>query len=201
MAPEHLKINTDMIEKLSKGRLWVSCNFPSGGCSRFLKKLSAADAVNNIKGAYQEVSMGVYVQPMPKLHEPGNQYRLRKKQILWKIEEYDSFNSTWILRVQQQSQKWWLVMNENRLIQVKIISFQNILGRMMGETFEEDIEKQVNFLYLNCNQRKLNTKLRNRNLKHNIKNLSLQLEKQSNLNFAVRFVNKADEIAKECGIY
>merc|ERR1712173_335856 len=50
-------------------------------------------------------------------------------------------------------------------------------------------------------QQKLNTKLKKRNLKHNIANLKVKLEKQHCLSFAVRIANIADSIAKEFGVH
>jgi len=185
-------------QKLAKGRLWVSCSMPSGHG----KDLSPAqDAINNLKGAYQEINPGVFVQPKPKVNEPGTQHRLRKVKNLWIIEECDKVRDSWKLRVQQQSRRRWIDVNGFKPIQIMVTPLACILERMVGETLQEDIAKQIEFLFRTCNQKKLNTKLKKRNIKHNIMNLNMQLQKQNNLSFAVRVVNKADEIAKECGIY
>lgn len=185
-------------QKLAKGRLWVSCSLQSG----YGKQVSPAqDALNNLKGAYQEITPGVYVQPKPKVNEPGTQHRLSKNRNLWIIEEFDEMTDTWKLRVKQQSLRRWLDVNGYKAIQVKVTPLACILERMVGETLQEDIAKQIEFLFCTCNQKKLNTKLKKRNIKHNIMNLNMQLQKQNYLSFAVRVVNKADEIAKESGIY
>ena len=72
---------------------------------------------------------------------------------------------------------------------------------MADYIFDGAVEKQLEFLFQDCNQKKLNTKLKKRNLKHNIQNLKVKLEKQHCLSFAVRVVNVADAIAKEHGIH
>jgi hypothetical protein len=185
-------------QKLAKGRLWVSCSLKSGHG----KDSSAAqDAINNLKGAYEETTPGIYVQPKPKLNEPGTQHRLRKIRNLWIIEEHDQLTYCWKLRVQQKSQGHWVDVNGHKPIQIIVTPLACILERMVGETLQDDIAKQIEFLFRTCNQKKLNTKLKKRNIKHNIMNLNTQLQKQNYLSFAVRVVNKADEIAKECGIY
>lgn len=201
MTATPFKKDFTMIEKMAKGRKWVSCSMRShiAGCK--IKRTSAQDELDNLKGAYQECTQGVYVQPKPKTNEPGTQHRLRKVRNLWIIEEYKPSTDVWELRVQQQSRRTWVDMNGNKPIHVKVTSLAKILERMGGDTFDEDIEKQIEFLFLTCNQKKLNTKLKKRNIKHNIMNIKMQLKKQNYLSFAVKVVNKADEIAKECGIY
>jgi len=148
MTTIRLKINSSMIDTLSKGRLWVSCCLNANKFSGSAKQLALAqDALDNVKGAYQEVSKGVYFQPKPKANEPGIQHRLLRKRNLWIIEEYDPVVDAWNLRIQQQSRRRWRDMHCYNLIQVKVISLEKILERMVGETFEEDIEKQVKFLF------------------------------------------------------
>jgi len=61
----------------------------------------------------------------------------------------------------------------------------------------QKLEKNVEFLYTSCNQKKLNGKLKSRNLKHNIANLKTKLEKQYALSFAVLVANEADSITKD----
>lgn len=201
MTAAPLPNNVKMIERLAKGRKWVSCSLRSDATGTKSKRSPAQDELDNLKGAYQEQSQGVYVQPRPKTNEPGRQHRLRKVRNLWIIEEYKPVADAWNLRVQQESRRRWLDLRGSKPIHVKVTSLAKILERMGGETFEEDIEKQIEFLFQTCNQKKLNTKLKKRNIKHNIMNIKMQLKKQNYLSFAVRVVNKADEIAKECGIY
>jgi len=42
----------------------------------------------------------------------------------------------------------------------------------------DDQKNYVDFLFKSCNQKKLNSKLKKRNLKHNIANLKVKLDKQ-----------------------
>jgi len=197
MTTTRLEINYSMVDTLAEGRVWISCCFSSAFLGSGKKHSVAQDALDNVKGAYQEVSKGVYIQPKPRANEPGIQHRLLRQRNLWIIEEYDPVVDAWNLRIQQLSRRRWRDVQSYQLIQVKVISLKKILERMVGETFEEDIEKQMKFLFFTCNQKKLNTKLKKRNIKHNIMNLKMQLKKQKHLSFAVRLVNKADEIAKE----
>jgi len=70
-----------------------------------------------------------------------------------------------------------------------------ILHRMKDEWSEYDeMERRIGFLFNSCNQKKLNTRLRSRSLKHHIVNLRAKLEKQYALSFAVRIANIADSI-------
>jgi len=198
-------VSPEMVEQLGTGRIWLCCML-----NDTLAKLGTPgrnnrehDALSNLKGAYQEMVEGsdIYFQPMPGANQPGKQHRLRKEQGFWIIEERGS-DSKWNLRAKEQSGRWWLDMNNVRKpIRVKIIPLAKILERMADYIFDGEIEKQLNFLYLDCNQKKLNTKLKKRNLKHSIQSLKAKLEKQNCLKFAVRVVNVADTIAKEYGVY
>jgi len=74
----------------------------------------------------------------------------------------------------------------------------DILNRMKDDWSEfEEMEKRIEFLFNSCNQKKLNTRLKPRSLKHHIVNLKVKLEKQYALSFAVRVANIADSIALE----
>jgi len=91
---------------------------------------------------------------------------------------------------------------------MKLVMLETILDRLGGDYQDGNIEKQMEFLFLSCNQKKLHTKLKQRNLKHNIANLKVKLEKQHCLSFAVRIANIADSIvnphvfdAKEYGVH
>eukprot|EP00495_Collosphaeridae_sp_1-RS-2012_P003835 TRINITY_DN3158_c0_g1_i2.p3 TRINITY_DN3158_c0_g1~~TRINITY_DN3158_c0_g1_i2.p3 ORF type:complete len:96 (+),score=47.91 TRINITY_DN3158_c0_g1_i2:866-1153(+) len=76
---------------------------------------------------------------------------------------------------------------------------KEILDKLNEEFASESIEleKSIEFLFTNCNQKKLNSKLKGRNLKHNISNLKVKLEKQYALRFAVTVATTADAIAKK----
>jgi len=201
-----IKMNPERIKKLASGRMWVSCMLADAptmtGSSRDISP--EQDAVDNLKGAYQEQERGslVYVQPKPEASQPGLQHRLRKENNFWLIEECDSETQTWKLRAQELPRRNWLDMrNLRKPLRVKLIPLTKILGRMSEDIFDKDVEKQLDFLFNDCNQKKLNTKVKKRNLKHNIQNLKVKLEKQHCLSFAVRVVNVADAIAKEHGIH
>jgi len=74
----------------------------------------------------------------------------------------------------------------------------DILNRMKDDWSDyEEIERRIEFLFTSCNQKKLNTKIKQRSLKHHIGNLKVKLEKQYALSFAVRVANIADSIALE----
>lgn len=69
--------------------------------------------------------------------------------------------------------------------------------RRMKENWKdlEEMKKSVEFLFSVCNPKKLNAKLKTRNLKHNMLNLRLKLEKQYYLSFAVQVAETANAIA------
>jgi len=120
------------------------------------------------------------------------------------IGEFDTNIDSWVKRtVEQPGGKWWDIPTQ-RKIRLKLVALDSILQRLGGdysELFSGNIDKQMQFLFLSCNQKKLNTKLKKRNLKHNIANLKVKLEKQHCLSFAVRIANIADSIAKEFGVH
>jgi len=201
-----IKMNPERIEKLASGRMWVSCMLAHAptmtGSSKDVSP--EQDAVDNLKGAYQEQERGsrVYVQPKPEASQPGLQHRLRMENNFWLIEEYDSETQTWKLRAQELPRRNWLDMrNFRNPLRVKLIPLTKILARMSEDIFDKDVEKQLDFLFNYCNQKKLNTKVKKRNLKHNIQNLKAKLEKQHCLSFALRVVDVADAITRERGIH
>jgi len=201
-----IKMNPERIKKLAHGRMWVSCMLADAPTMTSSSKdiTPEQDAVDNLKGAYQEEERGscIYVQPKPEASQPGLQHRLRKENNFWLIEECDSETRTWKLRAKELPRRNWLdVRNMRKPLRVKLIPLTKILARMSEDIFDEDIEKQMDFLFNDCNQKKLNTKVKKRNLKHNMQNLKAKLEKQHCLSFAVRVVNVADGIAREHGIH
>jgi len=135
------------------------------------------------------------------VNEPGVQHRLMKGQRgRWKIESHDVDTGKWILCAEQLSDGRWVDIKNNReVIRVQLIPMSEILQKM-GEEFapeNQEVEKCIEFLFTNCNQKKLNSKLKGRNLKHNISNLKVKLEKQYALSFAVQVATTADTIAKD----
>jgi len=91
--------------------------------------------------------------------------------------------------------------NFRKPLRVKLIPLTKILAGMSEDIFDTDVEKKLDFLFNDCNQKKLNTKVKKRNLKHNIQNLKAKLEKQHCLSFALRVVDVADAIARERAIH
>jgi len=69
------KVANKEIADLGSGRFWVNARLSESVKDKFEKW---KEILNEIKGAYQEVSTGVYLQPAPKPNEPGIQHRLRK---------------------------------------------------------------------------------------------------------------------------
>jgi len=54
------------------------------------------DALNNLKGAYQEIEPGVYKQPIVQGSDLGMQHRLLKDRAgLWVIDKYDPTVGSW----------------------------------------------------------------------------------------------------------
>jgi len=205
-----IKMNPELIQKLAKGRIWVCVDkmLPQS------KSLTGApeetspelDSLDDLKGAYQEgTEDGVFLQPRPEANQPGTQHRLRKGENgYWVIEEFNPNAERWVKRtVEQPGGRWWDLATQ-RKIRLKLVALDQILQRLGGdysEQFSGNVEKQMQFLFMSCNQKKLNTKLKKRNLKHNIANLKVKLEKQHCLSFAVRIANIADSIAKEFGVH
>lgn len=198
-----IKISPTMINKLARGRLWVSCMLTTPSTNFPGEIASAQDAVDNLKGAYQEIEVGsgIYVQPLPEVNQSELQHRLKKENDYWIIEERDPVTKSWKLRIQEKPGRWVDMKYIYQTLKVKVIPMAKILERMTDSIFDGDVEKKLDFLFEECSQKKLNTKLRKRNLDHNIKNLKVKLEKQRCLSFAVKIVKAADAIAQEHGIF
>jgi len=81
-----------VIEKLCNGRTWVSA-WLSGRAMEDDHKWQGV--IDDLRGAYQEVSPGLYLQPAPKVNEPGIQHRLRSSSGYWVIEKYDVEQNVW----------------------------------------------------------------------------------------------------------
>merc|ERR1719419_1563002 len=145
-----IKMNPGRIQKLAFGRMWVACmlaDAPTMSASSN-EITPEQDAVDNLKGAYQEEERGsgIYIQPRPEASQPGLQHRLRKENNFWLIEECDSETQTWKLRAKELPRRNWLdVRNMRKPLKVKLIPLTEILGRMSDDIFDEVIEKQLNF--------------------------------------------------------
>jgi hypothetical protein len=186
------------LRNLTEGRIWVAAypavRVPSGQMD------CLQDSLDDIKGAYTQVDAEVYKQPEPQENEPGNQHRLCRGPLgCWRIEGQNTWGE-WEICAQELTDERWLDMkNDGRAIKVKLIPMIKILQKMGGHLMSsnQDVEKSMDFLFTLCNQKKLNSKLKGRNLKHNITNLKVKLEKQYSLSFAVQVANIADSIAQD----
>jgi len=192
------------MQKLTSGRVWVSCSMLADeltitGFKDFTKYQHTID---NLKGAYHEEEEGscIYVQPKPE-SQIGMWHRLRKVENVWLIEEYDSETQTWKLRARELSGiNWQDVKHSNNPLRLKVFPLINILSRMSEIIFDKAIEKKVDFLFHECNHKKIAAKLKNRTFDSNIRRLKLKLQRLYSLDFAVQFLRVADEIAREHGI-
>jgi len=182
------------IERLSCGRLWVSAffTFPPKR-----QKSQAHKIYDELKGAYELIAPGVYLQPPALPGEPGAQHRLRKNNYgLWFIEKLNQWNDVWFPCAQELPMGKWMDLKSRKLYVVKVVSMLSILTRMTGRMSNfGSMEKGMEFLFTSCNQKKLNTNLKARNIKHNISNLHVKLQKQRSLCFAIRVASIADSIA------
>jgi len=190
----NLKVGEKEIKELATGRFWVNVRLSSSS-SKYARKFSSV--LDDLKGAYKEVTAGVYYQPAPMRNEPGVQHRLRLLNGYWVIEVFEAKRGIWNVRTQELPDgKWIDVTSGLKLYNIHVVPMINILNRMKDDWSEYDeMKKRIEFLFNTCNQKKLNTKLRPRSLKHHIVNLRVKLEKQYALSFAVRVARIADYIA------
>jgi len=188
------------VSSLSEGRLWVTAH-PVGYEDDAEIPECLQESLEDIKGAYREVRSGVYKQPEPQVNEPGVQHRLMKgRRGRWKIEGHEVDTGKWVLCAEEQPDGSWVDYKNNKeIVRVKLVQMKEILDKLHEEFASEnqELEKSIEFLFTNCNQKKLNSKLKGRNLKHNISNLKVKLEKQYALRFAVTVATTADTIAQD----
>jgi len=111
------------------------------------------------------------------------------------IHKYDPAHGVWSEAAREFPDGRWVDCKYNRTIDVALIPMQRILGRLRNKASGcQEVAKHMEFLFTSCDQSKLNGKLKSRNLKHNINNLNLKLEKQYALNFAITVANIAEEM-------
>jgi len=190
----NLKVGENEIKELATGRFWVTVRLSSSS-SKYRRKLSCV--LDDLKGAYQEVTAGVYYQPAPKPNEPGVQHRLRILNGYWVIEVFEVKRGMWHVRSQELPDGKWVDLTSGlKLYNIQIVPMIDILNRMKDDWSDYDeMKKRIGFLFNTCDKKKHKSKLRSRCLKHHIVNLRVKLEKQYALSFAVRVARIADYIA------
>jgi len=189
------QISHEDIMKLSRGRIWINVRVEKSN-KDMQQGSSQQEALDNIKGAYQEIEPGIYKQPKAHGVEEGVQHTLFKDRAgLWVIHMYDPTLGMWSAAAREFPDGRWVDCKYNRTIVVTLIPMQKILRRLRNEVSgSQEVAKHMEFLFTSCDQSKLNGKLKSRNLKHNINNLNLKLEKQYALNFAITVANIAEEM-------
>jgi len=191
------------ISNISKGRLWITAH-AADSIEREEIVETLQESLNDIKGAYKQVKTGLYKQPEPQGNDSGVQHRLRKEPHgdpygYWKIEAYDLDSGKWKLCAKELPDGRWVDLRNSELIRVLIVPM-NIILHKMGEEFvngNQYVSKSIEFLFTSCNQKRLNSKLNRKNLRHNINNLKVRLRRQHALTFAVKVASTADAIAQE----
>jgi len=189
------QISHEEIMKLSRGRLWINARFEKSS-KDIQQDSSQQETLDKLKGAYQEIEPGFYEQPKAHGLEGGMQHTLLKDSVgLWVIHKYDPALGVWSVAAREFTDGRWVECTYSRRIEVALIPMQRILGRLRNEASGyKEVSKHMEFLFTSCDQSKLNGKLKSRNLKHNINNLNLKLEKQYALNFAITVANIAEEM-------
>jgi len=188
-------------EKLSRGRVWVTARlFPK------TRDNAWQGAINELKGAYQESESGsgIYIQPAPPSSNLKRHRLVRNSKNLWVIElNSGGSEKIWSTCVEEVPGRTWVDHRFNRkTVKIRVVPLIRILERMAGKQIPENpgLEKCLQFLFSTCNQKKLSSKLKTRNLKHNIANLKVKLDKQHSLAFAVRLSSVAEKIAEDIGV-
>jgi len=188
-------VSQDKTKGLSEGRIWIVAQTLDADESR-----ATLHSLDEIKGAYQEVSEGVWMQPDPKTCGSEVQHRLSKDEHeLWMIEQYCFQSEGWQIRARQvEGSRWVDLMNSVMTIRVQIVPMSRILERLSEKILESkiDVKKTVDYLYTSCNHLKL-CKVKGHNLKHRIDNLKVKLEKRNALSFGVHVANAAESITQD----
>jgi len=189
------KISNDEAKKIWEGRVWVIAHNLDT-----VEGKATQQSLDEIKGAYQEVSEGVWMQPDPKACGSLVQHRLQKDEHgLWMIEQHRVEGEGWQIRVQQvETSKWVDLKNTKQRIHAYVVPMRRILEKLHEELLESkvDVKKSVDFLFNSCNQLKL-CKLKGRNLKHHIANLRVKLDKRNALSLGVQVAATAESMIQE----
>jgi len=191
------------ISNITRGRLWITAHWDGLEEGEEIEE-DLQESLNDIKGAYKQVKAGLYKQPEPQGKDPGVQHRLRKEPHgdpfgYWKIEAYEVDSGNWKLCAKELPDGRWIDMRTSILIRVLIVPMSIILHKM-GEEYvngDQHVAKSIEFLFTSCNQKRLNSKLNRKNLRHNINNIKVRLKRQHALTFAVQVASAADAIAKD----
>jgi hypothetical protein len=190
------------LSNFSAGRLWVTAH-PARIEDGVQIEECVQDSLDDIKGAYKEIRSNVYMQPEPQVNEPGVQHRLMKDSNgYWKIEFQDVESGKWIMCVRELADgRWTDIKNNHTEVLIKLVPMSKVLKKLLVQfpAEKQELERNVTFLFTQCNQKKLNSKLKGRNLKSNILTLKDKLEKQHLLRFSVQVATMADIIAQEIG--
>jgi len=196
MNYESRRISHQGMCKLCQGRLWVVARPKDPD-----EDNAHEENIDDIKGAYQDVGGGIYKQPDPMACGSEKQYRLLKdKKGLWMIQLHEKGTDSWMPRAQQLADGWWVdLKNKRRPIRVQMIPLIRILERLSEDVLRrnKDLSKSLDFLFTACDQRKLNGKLKGRNLRHNIISLKVKIAKRYGLSFGVQVASIARSILQE----
>jgi len=183
------------MKSIADGRLWVIVNTWDTDDGRAI-----VEGLDDIKGAYQKDTSGVYKQPDPEACGSGVQHRLLYDQNgRWKIEGQRVGQEGWEVRAQQlEDGRWVDLINNKMIIRVHLVPMTSILKRLdeQGLGSKKNLNKRIDFLFNSCNQAKL-CRLKKRNLKHHIANLKVKLEKRYSLSLGVLVANVAQCIGQE----
>lgn len=154
------------------------------------------DALNNLKGAYQEAELGVYKQPKVYGSEAGMQHRLLKNSDgLWAIDRYDPTTGIWSAAAREHPDGLWVDCYYSNTIDLVILPMRMILGRLSVDAPRfANVMECMEFLFTSCDQSKLNRKLKPRSLKHQINYTIVKLKRLNALNFAITIAKTAEAL-------
>jgi len=193
-----MKLTNEEYQKLTHGRVWVTARLGPK-----TKDVAWEVAAKELKGAYQETEneSEIYVQVAP-LQGNLKRYRLRKNSVnLWVFElQNGERDHNWSICAEQLEGEHWVDHRYHRKpIVVKVVPLSKILKRLEGQQVPEiqSLEKSLQFVFSTCNQRKLSSQLKMRNIKHNIANLTTKLNRQYSLQFARQISDIAEKISAE----
>jgi len=189
------RIRTEDMRNLWQGRIWITLRSVNSNKEMEQDRFEQ-EALDNLKGAYQETELGVYKQPKVQGSDAGMQHRLLKNSDgLWAIDRYDPTLGLWSPAAREQPDGLWVDCGYNKIIDLVVLPMRSILGRLRVDAPHfENVMECMEFLYTSCDQSKLNRKLKPRTLKHQINNTIVKLKKLNALNFAVTVAKTAQAL-------